>query len=188
MNSRRISHAVGIAILTLVHCPGHGAGQVSPFEPGEELRIYWQSPSAYGYLPAATVGDVVDFSGGHIMLQKGHRMVTVPLASVRSIGRRVGTRPASAPAMVAGSAGGFAAGFVVGAFTGGINGSAAGFDRVDAGLTTGVLIGAPLGAFTAWLASRSRGIYEDVPFSDMVRAIAVDPRGAISVSLKAGGT
>jgi hypothetical protein len=34
------------------------------------------------------------------------------------------------------------------------------------GLSTGVLVGAPVGALVAWAASRSRGIYEDVPFPD----------------------
>jgi hypothetical protein len=86
--------------------------------------------------------------------------------------------------MVIGSAGGFATGFLAGVLTGGIEGGSASVDRVDAGVTTAVLIGAPLGALIAWAASRSRGIYEDVPFGDMIGGIVADPDGRLGLRVR----
>jgi hypothetical protein len=55
-------------------------------------------------------------------------------------------------------------------------------DRVDSGLSTGVLLGAPVGALVAWAASRSRGIYEDVPFPDLrVRRAAASGRAHLDL-------
>jgi len=190
MKTRTLRLALRLVAFSFLHFPTHVAGQAAALEPGEEVRVRWSAGSGYSYgfdTHRMAVGDVVDYNGSHLMLRRGQRFFTVPMASVQTLQRRIGTKPASAPAMVGGSAAGFAAGFLAGALTGGVNGAYPGFDRVDAGLQTGVLIGAPIGAFVAWLTSRSRGIYEDVPFSDMVTGIVVDPRGGVAVSIKAGG-
>jgi hypothetical protein len=102
---------------------------------------------------------VVVADGGGLIGRFDGRTYVIERGSVLRLRRRIGTRPATAPEMVAGSAIGFAAGFLVGAL-------ASPDDRVDLGLSTGVLVGAPVGALVAWAASRSRGIYEDVPFPD----------------------
>jgi hypothetical protein len=161
--------------------------QSRPLLTGEEVRISWWDPSMPAYAfnaPRLVTAEVIDYSGDSVMLRQGSRVFTVRLSQTRSIQRRIGTKPASAPAMVGGSAAGFAAGFALGALTGGLEGGGADVDRVQSGLTTGVLIGAPLGAIVAWLASRSRGIYEDVPFGDMVAGLIADPDGRVGVSLK----
>jgi hypothetical protein len=175
-------------LLILLNAPATTGllGQARALAPGEEVRITWLDPGvSYTYVgPHRTTAEVVDFDGTTLMLRRGKRMLTVPVSSIRGLERRVGTRPASAPAMVAGSATGFAAGFALGFATGGIEGGGADVDRVDAGLTTGVLIGAPLGALIAWAMSRSRGIYEDVPFGDVVAGIIADPAGRVGIAVR----
>jgi hypothetical protein len=189
MDARTLRLVTRLITFLFIHFPAQTSGQTRGLEPGDEVRIRWSSVGySYGFdTYRVAVGDVVDYSGSHIMLRRGQRFFTVPMRSVRTLERRIGTKPASAPAMVSGSAAGFTAGFVVGVMTGGINGSTPGFDRVDAGLQTGVLIGAPIGAFVAWLASRSRGIYEGIPFGERLNGVSVDPRGGVAVSIRTGG-
>ena len=179
------------AVSLLLLAPAVAAeGQDGPLKPGEEVRISWWDPAVPTYAfnaPRVVTAEVIDYNGDSLMLRRGDRVFTVTLAQTRSIKRRIGTRPASAPAMVGGSAAGFAAGFALGALTGGLEGGGADVDRVQSGLTTGVLIGAPLGALVAWLASRSQGIYEDVPFGDLIAGLIADPDGRLGLSLKLGG-
>jgi hypothetical protein len=164
--------------------------QSRPLQAGEEVRISWWDPTVPAYAfdaPRVITAEVIDYNGDAVMLRRGDRVFTVPMSQTRSIKRRIGTKPASAPAMVGGSAAGFAAGCALGALTGGLEGGGADVDRVQSGLTMGVLIGAPLGAVVAWMASRSRGIYEDVPFTDLVAGLVADSDGRVGLSLKVGG-
>lgn len=162
--------------------------RVGPIEVGDEIRVSWyQDRFSHGFVgPQITSGEVVDVNDGGILLRHGARMITVPAPTVRRVQRRIGTRPATAPEMVGGSAAGFAVGFAVGALTGGLNHNSPNIDRVEAGVTTAVLFGAPLGAFAAWLNSRSRGIYEDVPFGQVISSMFLDPRGGVGVSIPTG--
>jgi len=156
--------------------------------PGDEVRVSYYNPAmAIGYGgPTLVTGEVVDVNESGFLLRKGKRLFTVHASTVRSVELRVGTKPASAPAMVAGSAIGFVSGFALGALTGGFNHMDPNVDRVEAGLTTGVLVGAPLGAFVAWLTSRERGIYEDIPFGDMLSSMVVGANGTVGFSLPTG--
>jgi len=179
--------------LLVLPLPEPVAGQSAPggssIVRGDEVRVAWWDP-AYDYAFGGTrfaTGEVMDFDGTHLMLKRGTQVFTVPMSSVRSVQRRIGTKPASAPAMVIGSASGFAAGFLAGVLTGGVEGGRAGVDRVDAGITTAVLIGAPMGALIAWVASRSHGIYENVPFGDLVSGLVVDADGRVGIRVRAPG-
>jgi hypothetical protein len=163
--------------------------QSLPLTPGEEVRVAWWD-EAYSFAFSGNrvvTAEVMAFDGQRLMLRRGRQVFTVPVQSIRRVQRRVGTKPASAPAMVIGSASGFAAGFLLGLATGGIEGGAAGVDRVDAGVTTAVLIGAPAGALIAWAASRSRGIYQDVPFVDMISGLVADAEGRVGLRISVGG-
>lgn len=176
--------------LTLTTSPPALHAQTDGIHPGDEVRVSWWDPYGSGssyQMPRMTTAEVIDFNGNALMLKRGSHIFTVPVSEVRSVQRRVGTKPASAPAMVAGSAAGFATGYLIGALSGGIQGGSSDVDRAEAGLTTGVLIGAPVGALVAWLASRSRGIYQEVPFSDMLAGVVVHPNGSVGLSIKAGG-
>ena len=128
---------------------------------GEQLRVFWLERSSAGsgfpIVQHATV-EFVGIDQGHFLGKYRRGLYVIDTDAIRSVQRRIGTKPASAPAMVAGSAGGFVAAFLAAALT-----SRSGGDAVNAGLSAGVLVGAPLGALVAWIASRSRGIYEQVP-------------------------
>jgi len=146
---------------------------------GEEVRVSWYDHlGSGGTFPAARSMTLrlVSMDEGQLVGRSGDRLYVLDTRSIRRLQRRIGTKPASAPAMVAGSAGGFAAGFLIGTF--GADASR-GRSTVDAGLSMGVLVGAPLGAFIAWVSSRSRGIYEDVT---VPRAVRVRVRTVASVS------
>lgn len=188
--ARRLTAARCLAAVPLLAIlPGVAHAQAGPLAPGEQVRISWWDPyvSSLAYMaPRMTTAEVVDLDGQALVLRRGNHIFRVPLGEVRSVQRRVGTRPASAPAMVAGSAGGFLAGFLLGSLTGGVEGGGADVDRIDAGITTGVLVGAPIGALVAWATSRSRGIFEDVPFGDLVNGVVADPDGRIGLSIRTG--
>lgn len=156
--------------------------------PGDEVRVsYYNANMPLGYGgPSLVVGEVVDVNESGFLLRKGRRLITVHASTVRSVELRVGTKPASAPAMVAGSAIGFVSGFALGALTGGFNHKDPNVDRVEAGLTTGVLVGAPAGAIVAWLTSRQRGIYEKVPFGDVLSSMVVGVNGTVGFSIPTG--
>ena len=176
-------------LLACLLAPAAAQAQSSAVRPGDEIRVSWWDPyaSSYAYnMPRTTTAEVVDFNGNALMIKRGKRIFTVQMSEVRNLQRRVGTKPASAPTMVVSSAAGFAAGFALGALTGGLEGGGGDVDRVNAGLTTGVLIGAPVGALVAWISSRSRGIYEDVPFSDMIAGVVMDPSGRVGLSIRTG--
>jgi hypothetical protein len=164
-----------------------GAGallaQPAPLTPGEMVIVTWRDAAIIGVAnpPSTRRVVVVDANDTRLIGRFGGRTYIIEPGTISRVRRRIGTRPATAPEMVAGSGIGFAAGFVVGVL--GSND-----DRVDTGLSTGVLLGAPVGALVAWAASRSRGIYEDVPFPAVrVRRAAasgrahVDLRGRVPV-------
>jgi len=154
---------------------------------GDEIVVSWIDPVAErgGPYVRNEVLQLMSFDGRHIVGKRGHRVVVVDANSIRRLQRRVGTKPASAPAMVAGSAAGFAAGFLLGMTDAD---PSRGRSAVDAGLTGGVLVGAPLGAIVAWLASRSRGIYEDVDVGGrrVTSAARVSPSGAVGLAISVG--
>lgn len=115
--------------------------------------------------------EVVMVNSDHILGRHRGSVMVIPLKTIRSLKRQVGVKPASAPAMAFGSAGGFLAGFLMGAIS--HSGSPTSTrSAVDDGLTAGVLFGAPAGALVAWVASRSRPIYEDID----VNRIRLRPR------------
>ena len=109
--------------------------------------------------------------------------VSTPMSSVQALERRIGTKPASAPAMVKGSALGFLAGFTAGVLKAKADRTVASDEVVDSGVVGGVLLGAPFGAFIAYLTSRRRGIYEKVPFNRMNVDFAVAGSGRMGLSL-----
>jgi hypothetical protein len=119
--------------------------------------------------------EVVRADDAQLIARQDGRLYVIEPGTVVRVRRRIGTRPATAPEMVAGSAIGFAAGLLMGA-------ASATENRMDIGLSTGVLLGAPVGALAAWAASRSRGIYEDVPFPDLrVRRAAASGRAHLDL-------
>lgn len=190
---RHNARAAWLTFLVLLSSVTPAFAQSAGLRAGDEVRVSWWDGyvSSYAYqMPRTTTAEVLDVSGDALMLRRGDRVFTVRASELRSVQLRVGTKPASAPAMVIGSAAGFAAGFALGALTGGIEGGGAGVDRMDAGLTTGVLIGAPIGALVAWATSRSRGIYEDVPFSEVLSGVlsdvVVEPSGRVGLSIRTG--
>jgi hypothetical protein len=138
--------------------PQAATAQAAPLAPGETVLLSWRDPVVVGALNPHHVRrvTVVRANDRQVVARLDGRTQVIDGSTITRIRRKIGTHPATAPEMVAGSAIGFGAGFLVGAM-------GAGVDRVDAGLSTGVLLGAPAGALIAWLASRSRGIYEDVP-------------------------
>jgi hypothetical protein len=170
-----------VATSNLVAASGLSA-QPAPLTPGETVVVTWRDPAIIGASSPSSTRRVVvvgaDPSG--LIGRLGGRTYIIERSSVVRMRRRIGTRPATAPEMVAGSAIGFATGFLVGAM-------GATEDRVDLGLSTGVLLGAPVGALVAWAASRSRGIYEDVPFPDIrVRRAASSGRAHLDVLGRVG--
>jgi hypothetical protein len=189
---------VGLAPWT----PGAASAQSTrPLSPGDSVLVTWTvpGPSAYSlysfgaYTERATL-ELVSIRAGRLtglrVRGRGRQngLVIVDTGHIRSVQRRIGTKPTVAPAMVYGSAAGFVAGFLGGAWnssmTSTVNGSS---DAVDAGLRSGVLIGAPLGAAIAWLASRSRGIYENVAVVGLRPTVAVTPGGGGGFSIAVAG-
>jgi hypothetical protein len=175
--------------IALATTPSSVAGQSNAaFAVGDEVRVSYYNPHmpiGYGG-PSLITGEVVDVSESGLLLRKGARLVTVHASTVRAVELRVGTRPASAPAMVAGSGIGFVSGFAFGVLTGGFNHIDPDFDRVEAGLTTGVLVGAPAGAILAWLTSRQRGIYRKIPFGDVLSGMVMSANGTVGFSFPTG--
>jgi len=152
-----------LAFLVVPAAPGLlGAQARGPLRPGDEIRVSWYDGGwgtqvgAYSAVRSQTL-DFVALDQSQLVGTSRERLYIIQTSSLRDVRRRIGTKPAAAPAMVAGSAAGFAAAFVIGALS-----SRDGGDAVNAGLSAGVLIGAPVGALVAWMSSRSRPIYEDV--------------------------
>lgn len=148
---------------------------------GEELLVRYQVDTP-GPVPRRSTRTVrVEFVSANpdqLVGRSRDRLLVIDSRSIRGVRRRTGTRPASAPAMVMGSAAGFAAGFLMGAAApSGRRGA------VNDGLVTGVLVGAPLGAFVAWVASRSRPLYEEVAVREVQPTVGVNPSGRVGVSL-----
>jgi hypothetical protein len=169
---------LGLALSSLLSSstPAAVAAQVAPLTPGETVLVSWHEPVVTASSNPFRVRSVTVLRAddAQIVGRLDGRTYVIERRTIARIRRRIGTRPATAPEMVAGSAIGFGTGFLIGAMS-------TGTDRMDTGLSTGVLLGAPAGALVAWLASRSRGIYEDVPLPD-VRA-ARTPSGRVRVDL-----
>jgi hypothetical protein len=173
----------------LLATPVDGVAQVEPLVMGEEVRVIWTQayPNSVGFTThRSVVGELVDQNATHMMVRRGARFVTVPMSTVKRVERRIGTKPASAPAMVIGSGIGFGAGFMAGILTRG-NRSTTTDERINKGIATGVLLGAPVGALVAYITSRQRGIYEEVGFASLLSGLAVAPSGRVGVSVKVGG-
>jgi hypothetical protein len=149
---------LGLSSLASFPIPRAAVAQAAPLAPGETVLISWRDPAVVGALNPYHVRriTVLRTNDRQVVGRLDGRTRVIDGSTITRIRRRIGTRPATAPEMVAGSAIGFGAGFLIGAM-------GASTDRVDGGLSTGVLLGAPAGALVAWVASRSRGIYEDVP-------------------------
>jgi hypothetical protein len=181
-----ISRLLAALLLTT---PVDAAAQVEPLTMGEEVRIVWTQayPSSMGFTAhRSVVGELIDQNASHILVRRGARFVTVPMSDITRVERRIGTKPASAPAMVIGSGVGFGAGFVAGILTRG-NRSTTVDERINKGIATGVLLGAPMGALMAYIASRQRGIYEEIGFASLLSGLAVAPSGRVGLSLRLGG-
>jgi hypothetical protein len=193
--ARGAMSSLGVAIL--LWCPSPASAQTAstfvPPEPrvGERLTVtYFTNPSgplAYNYLKTVHV-DFLMFDGGRLVGQLRSRPFAIGTESIRTVRRRIGTKPTSAPAMVLGSAGGFAAGFLIGAVAYSPDRSRASnpsgaSSAVNRGLSTGVLVGAPLGALMAWVASRSRPIYEEIQIGGSRPAVAVSLSGRTRLSV-----
>src|SRR5688572_8130068 len=127
------------------------AAQPAALTPGETVIISWHDPALVGTSSAfrAQRFVVVRADDSQVIGRRDGRTYVMERRSIARMRRKIGTRPATAPEMVAGSAIGFATGFLLGAMS-------ASEDRTDAGLSTGVLLGAPAGALVAWISSRSR--------------------------------
>jgi hypothetical protein len=175
--ARRTGYAIAVAAAANLLGAGALTAQPAPLTPGETVVVTWRDPTIIGVANPPSTRRVVIVGADDTQLigRFDGRMYIIERGSITRVRRRIGTRPATAPEMVAGSAIGFATGFLVGAL-----GSS--HDRVDSGLSTGVLLGAPVGALVAWAASRSRGIYEDVPFPDVrVRRTAASGRAHLDL-------
>ncbi|MDH3208269.1 MAG: hypothetical protein OEO79_16835 [Gemmatimonadota bacterium] len=158
---------------------------------GEELVVSYVgdqiSPFVFGYRRTVRM-EFRAMEGRRLVGRVGDRLLMIDTAAIRTVRRQIGTKPASAPAMVAGSAAGFAAGFVVGAMV--RHRSRAwsqdpdpGMSPVNRGLATGVLVGAPLGAFAAWVVSRSRPIYEEVQIGRARPSVVMDLSGRVGLTV-----
>jgi len=177
-----------LAVAFLLWCPTQLSAQ-SPFADvaqgprvGERL-VVTLGPLVYNHRRVVHV-EFLMVDEGWLVGRDGDRYLAIDTASIRSVRRRIGTKPASAPAMALGSAVGFATGFVIGAVLQSTGEAYAGRQTAsNRGLSTGVLIGAPIGALVAWAASRSRPIYETVPLGRARPSVAMDPSGRVGVSL-----
>jgi hypothetical protein len=158
---KTLVYAASILLVPLL-APDLGTAQTAPVVPGETVLVSWRDRGSMGAANAYRRRELVVVRSNALQLigrDDGH-IYLIERGTITSVRRRIGTRPATAPEIVAGSAIGFGAAFLLGAM------SSPG-DRADMGLSSGVLVGAPLGALVAWVASRSRGIYEDVPLPDL---------------------
>ncbi|MDX1494406.1 MAG: hypothetical protein R3253_10130 [Longimicrobiales bacterium] len=185
MFQRRVAgFALRAFIATLLFSPAPVAAQQPAIEPGEEVRVRWRyDASTFAHsISQVTVAEVVDVTPNAILLRRGNRHFTVPMANVRSLERRVGTRPASAPRMVIGSALGFLGGMAFGVLRGEADSNIE--SSADYGLSMGVLIGAPVGALIAYATSRERGIYERVGLPALVSGWTVDTDGRVGLSFR----
>ncbi len=140
-----------------------------PLESGETVRIAWRDGTARPTHPIQVQQfDLVRVDANHVIVRRADRMTVIGRHSIESFRRRIGTRPATATEMAAGSGIGFGAAFLVGWMASSPSPTES---RVDAGLSMGVLVGAPIGALVAWAASRSRGIYEDIPLPNLTAEV-----------------
>jgi hypothetical protein len=131
------------------------AQSVRPLASGERVQIAWRDAALAGpHRIRIHAVDVVRVEGGVIVGRTAGETQVIAVESIHHVRRRVGSRPATAPELVGGSAIGFATMFVA---------SLVGGRSTNDGLSSGVLVGAPVGALVAWIRSRGRGIYEDVP-------------------------
>ena len=181
---------IGLSYPAGVSAQGSGAASTSGSSApvvGEELLVTYVT-NRYGSTTLRTTTTVrvefVSMDADQLVGRSANGLLVLDTRSVRRVKRRVGTRPASAPAMVAGSAAGFAAGFLVGA-TSNAGGSHVSSRRsaADDGLVAGVLVGAPLGALVAWVASRSRPIYEDLGIGRVQPALSVGRTGKVGIAV-----
>ena len=167
------------------------ASTIRPPRVGEQLVVSYVgnqlSPFPYGYRRTVQM-EFLTVEGARLVGRVGDRLFLIDTAAIRTVRRQIGTKPASAPAMVAGSAAGFAAGFVIGAMA--RHRSRAwsrdpdpGMSPVNRGLATGVLVGAPLGAVVAWVASRSRPIYEEVQVGRARPSVVMDLSGRMGFTV-----
>lgn len=157
-----------------------------PLSPGDEVRVSWSSQSGSRTYPMTSYLEFVRMDESQIVGRRHGRLVVIDTRRIRSVRRRIGTKPASAPAMVIGSGAGFAVGFLAGAVGAGGRARPGNPSAADAGLSTGVLVGAPLGALIAWIVSRSHGIYEEVPIRRVRPVPTLSPSGGLGVSLRLG--
>lgn len=152
---------------------------------GDELRVTYDS-NRNGALVhnfrGIVRGTLKMISDGYLIIETRNGTTVVAVSSVRRIQRRIGTKPASAPAMALGSAAGFAAGYLIGslAYQESTSGTSSASNN---GLAVGVLLGAPAGALVAWVASRSRPLYEDMALGSAVPAVSVSPSGRVGFSI-----
>ncbi|MSR19899.1 MAG: hypothetical protein EXR91_02835 [Gemmatimonadetes bacterium] len=163
MNSLHHHPMARLALALLAFAPSPAVAQSTvALAPGDDVRVAWfeQSPTFTAFRVVRIESfDVVRSDENQLLGRRGQKVFLIDPGALRTVQRRIGTKPVSAPEVVLGSGAGFALGFLVGALGASANGSG---DVANAGLSSGVLLGAPLGAFVAWVASRSRGIYEDV--------------------------
>lgn len=163
MNILHHNPTARLALMLLAFAPNPAVAQSTvTLAPGDEVRVTWfeQLPTYAAFRVVRIESfDVVRLDESQLVGRRGQDVFFIEPGALRTVQRRIGTKPVSAPEMVLGSGAGFALGFLVGALGASANGSG---DVANAGLSSGVLLGAPLGAFVAWVASRSRGIYEDV--------------------------
>jgi hypothetical protein len=152
---------------------------------GDEVRVAYDSNrngSLMRNYRGIVRGTLKMISDGYLIIESRSGTVVVAMSSVRGIQRRIGTKPASAPAMAVGSAAGFLAGYLLGSLTYSADVSSTS-SASNNGLAVGVLIGAPAGALVAWLASRSRPLYEDMSLGSAVPTVAVSPSGRVGFSI-----
>lgn len=193
MKTRTHTVIPSLAVALLLWCPATAWAQPAPSFAGSEPRAGEQlvvtyvtdrfGPLANSYRRTVHI-EFLMMDGGRLVGRDGDRYFSVDTRSIRSVRRRIGTKPASAPAMALGSAAGFAAGFVMGAVSHPRRLDASGGQSaVNRGLSAGVLVGAPLGALVAWVASRSRPIYEDVQIGRARPSVAMSLSGRVRLSV-----
>jgi hypothetical protein len=183
------THTTGFAVAAalLLGCPqGSVAQSYWPTGPGagERLVVTFVT-DLYGPLSRSHRSrvemDFVAIEGVRLLGATRDRVLSIDTRSILSVKRQIGTKPASAPAMVLGSAAGFAVGFLVGSIA--HSDGSGQTTAVGSGLSTGVLLGAPTGALVAWVASRSRPIYEEVRIGPAIPSVSLAPSGRTSVAV-----
>lgn len=189
---RILTRSLAAAVLTATPCTTVAQAPVrystqtfSMPSPGDELVVTYDTnrngPFMHNYRATAR-GTLKQASNGYLVLDTRSGTVVVQVSAIRSIRRRIGTKSASAPAMALGSAAGFTAGFLIGALAYREDASSAS-SASNNGLAVGVLLGAPAGAFVAWLASRRRPIYEDLELVGAVPAVSLSPSGRLGLTV-----